>query len=348
MLSEFIEERCSDFCPDFKFKFCEYYDPTSNPQECGFCKKIGRYRCIAHRGQIPLSHSTVQNFLTCHHLCYLQAFRGIQTRDEAKSPPLKMGALWDAVLTKHYGGINRETGKPYNIPALIQKYEIGTREVAKVRSLYRAYKLLEIEIEPDYELQAKISMVIPFNKVWGDNTPVEVLVTGYYDRKYDDHFVENKLSGRPDFYTDPWFIQSQVGTYFLADPKLQSCTMEIARVPDLKSTKSYKDETDDEYAERCYQDILSRPSYYFLGYDVKTHKYGKKFFRTEFDLEELKNRYLHILREYWEARELNGWYKNDKSCMNVLPGIQCDMLDVCRYNNMSETQYKIRERPITF
>jgi hypothetical protein len=252
------------------------------------------------------------------------------------------------VIGKHYGGIDRETGKPYDIPAIIEKYEINPRDVAKVRGLYRAYKLLEIQIDPGYELQAKIDLKIGFDKTWGEGTPVEVLITGFYDRKYPDHFIENKLSGRPDYYLDPFFIQSQVGTYFLADPSLQSCTMEIARTPDLKSTGRFKEESDDDYGERVYQDVLSRPSHYFLGYQQDTHKYGKKFYRTEFNLEELKARYIHILREYWEARLFGGWYKSDKSCMNALPGIQCEMLQLCRYNNLSETIYQIRKRPITF
>ena len=347
-LTDFDSSRCPEFQPTNEFDTCLYFDPATNLTECGFCTKEQYYRCLAHNGQIPLSYSSVQSFLTCHYLYYLQAIRGIQTRDPAKSSPLKMGTLWDAVLTKHYGGINRETGLPYDIPGIINKYEIAPRDVAKVRGLYRAYKMLEIQIDPDYELQTKINLKLDFDQVWGGGSPVEILITGYYDRKYPDRFIENKLSGRPDNYLDPWFIQSQIGTYFLADPSLLSCTMEIARTPDLKSTGKNKEEDDDIYGERVYQDAISRPSHYFLGYNQDTHHYGKKFFRTEFNLEELKARYIHIFREYWEARLFNGWYKNDRACNNILPGIKCDMISVCRYNNMSETVYQIRQRPVTF
>ncbi len=347
-LTDFNQSKCPDFVIDDQFQACSYFDPATNLKECGYCKQTQYYRCLAHNGQIPLSYSSVQSFLTCHHLYYLQAIRGIQTRDPAKSSPLKCGALWDAVLQKHYGGIDRETGKPPDIPAIIAKYEMSPREVAKVRAVYRAYKMLEVQIDSGYDLQAKISLTLGFDQHWGEGTPVEVLITGYYDRKYSDHFIENKLSGRPDNYTDPWFIQSQIGTYFLADPSLQSCTMEIVRNPDLKSTGKFKEESDEDYGERCYQDILTRPSHYFLGWNVETHRYGKKFFRTEFNLDELRSRYIHIFREYWEARQFDGWYKNDRACNNVLPGIQCDMIQICRYNNMSETMYQVRQRPITF
>ena len=348
MLTDFDPTRCSDFNPDNRFNACHYFDPANNPLECGYCKKEEYYRCLSHNGQIPLSYSSVSSFLTCRYLYYLQAIRGIQVCDSAKSSPLKMGILWDAVIQKYYNGIDRNTGSPYNISKIITKYEIADRDVAKVRGLYRAYKMLEIQIDPDCELQAKIDYTLPFNKVWGNGIPVEVFIDGYYDRKYFNYFVENKLSGRPDTYLDPWFIQSQIGTYFLVDPTLEFCIMEVVRTPSLKSIGKYKEEDNEEYEERVYQDVLSRPSHYFLGYSHETHKYGKKFYRTEFNLEELRDRYTHIFREYWEARLFNGWYKNDRVCTNILPGIQCDMLQICRYNNMSETMYRIRQRPVTF
>jgi hypothetical protein len=341
-LTDFTADRCPDFSPDSQFGACTYFDPAPDARECGFCKKQDTYyRCLAHNGQIPLSHSSVQDFLTCHHLYYLKALRGIQTKDAAKSSPLKCGTLWDAVLQNHLG-------KPQDIKTIITKYEIGDRDVAKVRALYRAYKMLEIQIESGYELQAKIDLKLGFDKVWGDGYPVEVMVTGFYDRKYEKSFVENKLSGRPDNYSDPWFIESQIATYFLADPSLEYVVMEIARTPDLKSTGKFKDESPDEYSERCYQDILSRPSHYFMGYNQETHRYGRKFHREEFNLQEVKDRFIHIFREYWEARQFSGWFKNSRSCSNILPGIACDLLGVCRYNTMSEDTYQIRKRVLTF
>lgn len=349
MLKDFDSQRCPDFCPDVNFQACVSFDPAVNPLECGYCKKNDKYyRCIAHNGSIPLSHSMVQNFLTCHHLCYLSSLRGIVVRDNMKSPALKMGALWDAVMGKLMGGLDKETGKPYDIPGIIKKFEIGPREVAKVRALFRAYKMLEIQWNKNGVVQKKIEIILPFGKVWGDGSPVEIIISGYFDRWYESMFVEMKLTGRPDLYEDVYFIQSQVGTYFLADPNLESVVMEITRTPDLKSTKSHEGESDEEFEERIYQDILKRPSHYFIGYDNSKHRYGRRYYRKEFNLEEIKSRYIHIFREYWEARHFDGWYKNDKACGAVLPGIPCEMIPLCRNNNMSETIFKIRQRPITF
>ena len=350
MLKDFDSKRCPLFVPDMKFEACTSFDPATNPLECGFCKHNDKYyRCIAHNGVIPLSHSMVQDFLTCHHLCYLVSLRGIQVNDPAKSPPLKMGSLWDAVIGDMYGGVDKDTGQKYDIPGLIKRLEMSPFDVAKVRGLFRAYKLLEIEVEPGGVVQKKINLKLDFGSVWGNGMPVEIMVTGYYDRWYPNGtFVENKLTGKPDYYQDPYFIQSQIGTYFLADDTLQEVVMEITRTPDLKSTKANEGEDADTYGERVYQDVIKRPSHYFIGWNPSTRRYGKKFYRKEFAIEEIRSRFIHIFREYWECRQFDGWYKNDRACAQILPGIPCGMKPLCRNNNMSESIYHIRQRPITF
>jgi hypothetical protein len=257
-----------------------------------------------------------------------------------------MGTLWDNVLQNYLGGkLYNNQGNPTTIPEIIEQYEMDPMDVARVKGIFRAYKTLEIQVDPDYQLQAKINLQIDFEKTWTNGDPVKLLLTGFYDRKYADSFVENKMSGKPDNYLDPFFIQSQIGTYFLADPNLQYCIMEVVRAPQLKQNKNTT-ESPDEFAERIYQDAISRPSFYFIGYDNKTRKYGKKYFRGEFDLNELKSRYIHIFREIFEARISNGFYKNDRVCSNILPGIQCDMKQCCRYNNMSEQVYQIRKKKV--
>jgi hypothetical protein len=350
-LDDFDPSKCGKYNPNSNFTACTYHQEAESPNENGFCSRPEFYRCMATPAKIiPLSHSSVQDFLTCHQLYYLKAIRGIQVKDTAKSSPLKMGTLWDKVLQQYLGGkITDDTGEPTTIPKVIEHNEINEYDVAKVKGVYRAYKALEISTEPNGLLQAKIGMSVPFDFVWGDKSPVELLLTGFYDRKYPTYFVENKLSGKPDNYLDPYFIQSQIGTYFLADPTLEYCIMEIVRTPQLKSTGKNKEESADDLQERIYQDAISRPSYYFIGYDSKTHKYGKKYFRAEFNLEELKSRYKHIFREIFDARILDGWYKNDRACNSILPGIPCDMVSICRHgNNFNNATHQIREKKVKF
>ena len=341
-IEDFYEPLCNQFIPDFHRGACQYYDQAENEKVCGYCKKKELYRCLADcKRIIPLSYSSVSDFLTCHRLYYLKAIRGVQINKPRLSSALKKGMLWDRVLQNLLSN-----QKLHNISEIIAEYEMDAKDVASVKGIYRAYKQLDIVTEPNGNLQAKIDLTIPFDMKWADNSPVEMLVNGYYDRKYPTYFVENKLSSRPNNYEDTYFIQSQVGVYFLADPSLEYCIMEIVRTPDLKSTGKNKDESPEDYEERVYQDVISRPTHYFLGYDIKTHKYGRKYYRNEFNLEELKGRFIHVFREIYNARWLDGWYRNDRVCNSILPGITCDMLPICRNGNWNEDNYTIREKVI--
>jgi hypothetical protein len=166
-----------------------------------------------------------------------------------------------------------------------------------------------------------------------------VYIKGFYDRKYPTFFEEDKLSSRPDHYLDTYFIHSQCGTYFLADPSLEYCTMKVVRVPDLKSTGKNKDEDDEAYYRRCYEDVISRPSHYFIGYDRAKHTYGRKFYRSEFNLDEIRNRYEIAAIEIQQARDwqregLDGYYRDDKACQQIWG--PCDLLPICRTGGLSE------------
>ena len=337
------ESRCNDFSPTFdNVNSCHYYAEQHSGKVCGFCKKPTRYRCINDLGYrpLPLSHSGVQNFLTCHHLFYLTQILGITTRNSHISRPMKMGTLWDAVMQYALGDKTM-----VDLQAKIEEYDIGEVEVQKVKALYKAWKEIGIKVDEGYELQAKIDMQVDFDEkqCWGTGEPVELRVRGFYDRKYPNYFVENKMSGRPDNYLDLFFIQSQVGTYFLADPNLESVVMEIVRTPDLRMTKKEED-SPETYGNRTYHDIINRPAHYFIGYSSEKNTYGKKFYRTEFDLVDLLDRYKHVFREIHEACALGGFYKNDRACRNILPGIQCDMLGVCRYGTVSGEVYTIKDK----
>lgn len=340
--------KCKRFEPSFSDKECRFYlnnnDEAGLPL-CGFCSLPDMYRCTEDlRGPdrpLPFSHSSVQNYLSCHFLHYLKNIRGIETRPAHLSMALKLGTLWDRAKQMHLGA-------EINIQDVINKYEIPDMEVAKVKALFRAYKQFNMQVDPDYNLQAGFNMWLDFPFTWGDGRKVRMAVKGFYDRKYPTYFTEDKLTSRPEYYQDRFFIQSQVGTYFLADPNLEEVVMEITKTPDLKHTGSHAGESPDTYEERIFQDIMSRPSHYFIGFNRETRRYGQKFYRSEFQLDELNDRYLMIFKEMYDATTLNRFYKNDRCCKNLLPGIPCDMLDICRYNTMSEVVYKIRDKEVPF
>ncbi|MFA5324060.1 MAG: hypothetical protein WC373_15410, partial [Smithella sp.] len=280
------------------------------------------------------------------------------------SSALKAGVLWDATKQLHLG-------EKKSLRDIINKYEIDDYTVAKVKAIYSAYRYLEIEVDPGYELQAKVDMtydiILPPSQfvpsiTVGDNHAKEVVnlwkeankqseddrkwifplkITGFYDRKYSTYFAEDKLSGRPSFYLDPFALQSQCGTYLLADPNLEYFIMEVVQFPQHKELK--KGESPSQMYERVLSDILSRPSKFFMGFDKEKRKYGVKFFRGEICLDEIEKSYQQIVIELLSARWSNNWYKNRKACNNMY-GRQCEFMTVCSTNTVSDTMYKIREK----
>jgi hypothetical protein len=318
---------------------CFYNMPVEG--EAGFCKRPEYYRCIedVNRLVIPLSYSSVSNFLTCHNLFYLKNIRGIEMRSECLSGAIKMGVLWDACVQKLLGA-------DIAMNEIRDRYEMDDMAVARVRGLYRAYKALGLEVDKGYELQHtfKRRIQVVEEEMHGENSGV--LVTGIFDRKYEKSFAENKLSSRPEFYFDMFFIQSQAGAYFLADENLEWVDMEVVRTPALKAVGKFKEELAQEHEERVYMDAIGRPSFYFLGYNKDKMRYGKRFYRSEFDLAEILERFRSVSREINEACAWDGFYKNDRACNNILPGISCDMISVCRHNTMAENIFKIREIPL--
>lgn len=369
--------KCNKFQPSFDNRECDFYqyaeDSEMNPipGECGYCKRPETYRCVADITRtIPQSHSSVGNFLACHYYYMLTKIIGVEIRPTYLSTPLKAGKLWDCTKQFHLGAteINDRDGVVFKSPwDVINHYEIDPRTVAKVRALFKAYKELEIVVEPGYELQAPVNLnynitLPPTSFIPSVNVGEESInlwaarqdqaedtrtwtfplsVSGFYDRKYKDHFTEDKLSSRPSYYLDPSYLQSQCGTYFLADPSLEYCVIEVVQFPQHKEPRK-NEESPEELFKRVYSDILSRPSTYFMGWDSKKRMYGKKMYRTEFDIESVAERYKQVVIEIQAARWNGGFYKNDKVCNNLYPGIQCEMRPICTNKNISEELYRIR------
>ena len=96
--------------------------------------------------------------------------------------------------------------------------------------------------------------------------------------------------------------------------------------------------------ERVLSDVISKPSKYFIGFDRKKKMYGKKFYRGEFDIDAIKARYQQVALEIMSCRWTGNYYKNFKSCNNILPGIPCDMKTVCSTGNVSENMFRVRDK----
>jgi hypothetical protein len=309
--------------------------------ECGLCSRNDMYRCIQDLRErpLPLSHSSIQDFLTCHHYYYITQIRGIEVIPSMMTDPVKDGALWNAALDWHIS--NGTTDSPAKV---VQEYGMSEKSTLKIKAMIRAWKELEIAIDPDPALQKRFDVLQPVNFYWlheNDVQPIKIKIRGFFDRWYPTYFVEQKLTKSPDRYFDPFFISSQIGTYFLAEPSAEYVIIEAVRNPDLKSIRN---ESDEDYSYRVYEDLMTRTAHYFPGWNRERCTFGKKFMRSEFNLREIESRFEHVVREIYTCLEFKGFYKNDKACSAVLPGIPCPYLNLCRYNVASESVYRIKAK----
>ena len=213
----------------------------------------------------------------------------------------------------------------------ITSLQLSPQQSAKIGALMEAYRDLEIKrMEDLLGCQYKIHVPVGTTNI-----------VGYADRAYPDFIVETKCSSNPAFYTQKENLTYQLGTYFMANEAWESAIVEITRLPGQKTGEGkYIDEVPEEYQKRIYSEILSRPAYYFIGWDRKSRTYGVRFWRTEFDLDEVFSTYVHVLREIEEALKRGSWWKNNLACHVPTP---CPFLPIKRTGVVSEEIYRRKE-----
>lgn len=311
---------CDDYKKSVKTNQCIHFIPDGS---AGFCKIPTRFRCplTIQSNIFRMSHSTIQDFLRCKCYFWLKHIQGIQVKPYMKSLPLKRGGLWDKLQDLFYGFCEVDDIENY-----IEEVRIPPMEVARIKGVYKAF----VEyVEPDR--QNLIGTQQHFQYEHYDSYNGDILLHGYYDRLYKTWFAECKFTGSPQFYENPFFLASQLGTYFLANEDLKEANLEVVKVPDQKPYKQGKsrlrDETVDEFKKRIYDDVSSRPSFYFKGYNRKSKTYGWKFSRNLFDLKAIKNRYSWVIREIKECGRRGTWYIEETGCN--LYSTNCDYLEIC-------------------
>ena len=312
---------------------CDFYIETGDGQ-AGLCTCASNFRCAEAMKEfgMKLSYSHVADYLRCKRLYWYKHVMGLEPYDQALSPSLKMGKLWDLAQNRIYNVVSDSS----EIDNYILSASMADYQVANVRACYRAYQQF---VTPDMDKLVGLQNEFQFHNYDVDNG--DLFVHGFYDRLYTDHFVECKFSGRPEYYTgSPFSMISQVGTYFLADEKLEYCDMEVTRAPQLRQGA---EESAEDFEERIFKDIWKRPSYYFIGYNRESKKFGKRYYRNEFDLGMLQRRYGIITREIKEMSERNSYYCNSATCQ--MYGGTCEFEGVCTNGGyVSESQYKMRDK----
>jgi len=320
-------------------KFCAHYI-ESHDDIVGLCSLPSQFRCIEKAKSSPmmLSHSSLQNFLRCKRCYYYSNIMGIRVKPERLSRPMLMGSLWDKIQSAQYDGENGEKDMSleyYDILNYMDEFSI-----AKVDAVVQAAS--DIGLKP--VLEGYVGSQIHFEYITDD-----IALQGFYDRKYTDHFVEMKFSGSPQYYSAPFDIENQVGTYFMADENMKYCIVEVTQAPQQRPLQRGKNRTMDESAaefqKRIYEAIIKQPSKYFIGLNRSTMTWGKRFYRSEFDLVKIEKRYSCVTTEVQESME-RGWYYQNTSACNLYGG-KCDFYPICKSGGyVSDGIYTRREKII--
>jgi len=162
--------------------------------------------------------------------------------------------------------------------------------------------------------------------------------TGTLDLVSPDNrwFGEMKYTTKPDFYMNSFVAQSQLEWYFYLNPEFEYCYILPIRVPALRIQEVK--EAPEKFIDRLYMDILKRPSFYFPKYksDRKECKWGLKFYRSEFDLQQLKWRIQFCLKIINYLDRL-GRYPQHKA--NCLSPSECEYMSICETGAVSDTLY---------
>lgn len=304
---------------------CKHYQRPNEPHEPGFCTQPTNFFCTeAMKKRLPsISYSRATDFIHCKRRYLHGVIEGLRVRPEHLPEAMKLGKAWDLILRNKYDFSQYPDMRPY-----IDNLAFTPEQAAKINALNRAFTDLEVTINKDGLLgcQYKVTTQILNNNL-----------VGFVDRAYQDFIIESKISGRPDFYQQKENVAYQLGTYFLTNEGWEYAVVEITRVPSLRLKDG---ESPEAYEQRIYGDVISRPAYYFLGWDRKTRTYGTRFFRSEFDLEEIYSTFCHVLHEIQDTVQRGAWYPNNLACHVPAP---CPYLPIKRSGVISDEIYEKRQ-----
>ncbi len=268
------------------------------------CKLSSQFRCVE---KIPiLSYSGMTNFMTCPTLYKLSNIDGWQLKWEKMSDALKIGSWVDSKLT----GSKCRSHESDNKSLWLMKAQAMLRGIKK---------LSPINLD-DFDCQVK--MVVNLG---------EFKIQGYIDfvHKNLPFFMDLKCSTRVQYYSNKYWVEDQMGTYFMSDDNLEYMYMYIAKTPELKLGKL---ESLEDYRQRSYDDMENRTGFYF-------HKV--KFLRKEFDIDRLKRRYNWLATMIEACIDRNYWYQNKTQCIGKW---KCNMMNICESGGVSKRLYEQREK----
>jgi len=316
--------------------YCIHYIPGNPNDNIGFCS-FSNFRCEEREAELLpyISNSQLTFWDTCRRKYFLRYICGVIRHPYKMPAPVKAGKLWDIAMGVRYKQIPAST-----INETIEEYEIDPFDVAKVKALFKAHRKIFGEVDTfNIEYQKEISRII------SNENKEKIVAKGITDFSFSHHFIEMKLTGRPQYYDNVYSMTPQSAMYFLLNPDFEYCIVKIVRIPDKR--KSYKTPEDPDLFERqILTDILSRPSHYFIGYKREINDYGIKFYRDDFPLNAIKEKLIkvHMDIQQGEAEDnVHHFYEQRTGCMSY--GQRCEYMEICetQQGQASELLYTIDE-----
>lgn len=296
----------------------------------GFCLSPQFFRCseyLKHK-EPTLSFSAVNTFMRCPKMYYFSNILGLQVKSDFCSDPLMIGSVVDQSITS-------PPGIPLPLPETLWQ--------AKACAIMEVFDELKFNIN-GYSGQREFHYQ-------EDGYPQ---IHGFIDLHANDntHFIELKVGKNPNFYLNPFWMRSQLGTYFLSNPDYKYGIVWAIKVPQLKRTGQYKDESLEDYKDRCVRVMLAHPTDYFPGYDKDTNTFGVKFYRTAFDIDENENQYemgLEGLKKRYRAMawriqkcaEEGYWDPDQTACLHPF---ECNYKRVCETGKIAMEIYEYRKK----
>jgi len=245
-----------------------------------------------------IRRSHLNDFERCPRLFYYVNELGIQVRPEVSSLAQRCGSYLHALVAgvdeRIYFGPNED------------------RERKQVEVIYGC--MVELGLVPEARHE------IYFTREITNDTMVE----GTLDMVDGNWFGEMKYTTKPDYYLHTFSAQAQLEFYFFISG-LEVASILPIRQPSLRYQDGKEDV--DRFLGRVKDDVLKRPSYYFPYYDPdKTPKWGLKFYRSEFDMEEVEKRLWWWFKEIQKCRKHNYWPQRKQNC---LAPYECQYLSLC-------------------
>ena len=310
-------------------EICKFYEPLNGEcasyQHEGFCKIGSFFRCPVYEFFFlsKISVSEANTWMKCHRLYKFQYIDGWRIIPKMLKSQMKIGLL----IHEGFSNLYKKNDEKINYDIYFNEDE-GLKEIGIVKIILD-YAKDNIDIDST----GKPEFWIEINNI--EDCPK---IVGKIDVMFPNHFIELKATSNPDYYLTPHFIQSQIATYFIYYDEFEYCIMQPIRIPALKSTGRYVDEDAYSYCERVQEDIKKRPAFYFIG--LKDKQFGKRFYRSEFNLDEVIRRYKLIMQEKRIAIRNDYYYKDETKCLYPF---QCDFYNACVSGGFSELIYEKRK-----